>query len=222
MFEIFLLAGATATHFLSIVKLALTTSLTLQEHLPYADDSNAVTPMSEENGAIVVPVYYTNLGHSSRHSSYTSHASRLSYTSHGDLLGALGGKQPTKESRLRSRSSRASQASQASHATPVISQQPTSLLHQSYREYVSPMLYDKEAYVLWIPFGLSLLCQWTCQLLLPDALICTCLFCRPGAVLRPGRRASLEASGKPFHRLGTRTKYSQHERYERSLSLKGK
>lgn len=57
----------------------------VQEHLPYADDSNAVTPMSEENGAMVVPIYYANLG--SRHSSYTSHASRMSYTSHGDLLG---------------------------------------------------------------------------------------------------------------------------------------
>lgn len=76
-----------------------------QEHLPYADDSNAVTPMSEENGAIVVPVYYASLG--SRHSSYTSHASRISYTSHGDLLGGIaGGKPMTKESRLRSRSSR--------------------------------------------------------------------------------------------------------------------
>lgn len=54
--------------------------------------------MSEENGAIIVPVYYANLG--SRHSSYTSHQSRISYTSHGDLLGM------TKESRLRGRSSR--------------------------------------------------------------------------------------------------------------------
>ncbi|KAL0119390.1 hypothetical protein PUN28_007715 [Cardiocondyla obscurior] len=63
--------------------LVLSTYLDAQEHLPYADDSNAVTPMSEENGTIVVPVYYANLG--SRHSSYTSHASRLSYTSHGDL-----------------------------------------------------------------------------------------------------------------------------------------
>ncbi|KAK7790194.1 hypothetical protein R5R35_002964 [Gryllus longicercus] len=80
--------------------LVLNTYLDAQEHLPYADDSNAVTPMSEENGAIVVPVYYASLG--SRHSSYTSHASRVSYTSHGDLLGA-GGKPPpqTKESRLR-------------------------------------------------------------------------------------------------------------------------
>ena len=86
--------------------LVLSTYLDAQEHLPYADDSNAVTPMSEENGTIVVPAYYANLG--SRHSSYTSHASRLSYTSHGDLLGGLAsaGKPMTKESRLRSRSAR--------------------------------------------------------------------------------------------------------------------
>ncbi|XP_065082861.1 sodium channel protein para isoform X36 [Ochlerotatus camptorhynchus] len=79
--------------------LVLSTYLDAQEHLPYADDSNAVTPMSEENGAIIVPVYYANLG--SRHSSYTSHQSRISYTSHGDLLGGM-----TKESRLRNRSAR--------------------------------------------------------------------------------------------------------------------
>ncbi|XP_058802302.1 sodium channel protein para isoform X2 [Phymastichus coffea] len=84
--------------------LVLSSYLDAQEHLPFADDSNAVTPMSEENGAIIVPVYYTNLG--SRHSSYTSHASRLSYTSHGDLLGGI----PTKESKLRSRSTRVSSA----------------------------------------------------------------------------------------------------------------
>ncbi|XP_012272837.1 sodium channel protein para isoform X4 [Orussus abietinus] len=86
--------------------LVLSTYLDAQEHLPYADDSNAVTPMSEENGTIVVPVYYTSLG--SRHSSYTSHASRLSYTSHGDLLGGIAsaGKPMTKESKLRSRSAR--------------------------------------------------------------------------------------------------------------------
>nr|XP_045613229.1 sodium channel protein para-like isoform X8 [Procambarus clarkii] len=79
--------------------LVLSTYLDAQEHLPYADDSAAVTPMSEENGAIIVPVY-TNLG--SRHNSYTSHTSRISYTSHGDLLN---GKPPTtKESQLRSRS----------------------------------------------------------------------------------------------------------------------
>lgn len=42
--------------------LVLSTYLDAQEHLPYADDSNAVTPMSEENGAIIVPVYYANMG----------------------------------------------------------------------------------------------------------------------------------------------------------------
>lgn len=42
--------------------LVLSTYLDAQEHLPYADDSNAVTPMSEENGAMVVPMYYANLG----------------------------------------------------------------------------------------------------------------------------------------------------------------
>uniref|UniRef100_T1GH96 Voltage-gated Na+ ion channel cytoplasmic domain-containing protein n=1 Tax=Megaselia scalaris TaxID=36166 RepID=T1GH96_MEGSC len=92
--------------------LVLSTYLDAQEHLPYADDSNAVTPMSEENGTILVPMYYGNLGSStqdintaylilfpflfilktgSRHSSYTSHQSRISYTSHGDLLGGLAG-----------------------------------------------------------------------------------------------------------------------------------
>lgn len=35
--------------------LILSTYLDAQEHLPYADDSTAATPMSEENGAIVVP-----------------------------------------------------------------------------------------------------------------------------------------------------------------------
>ncbi|XP_071554611.1 sodium voltage-gated channel paralytic isoform X10 [Temnothorax nylanderi] len=84
--------------------LVLSTYLDAQEHLPYADDSNAVTPMSEENGTIVVAGYYANLG--SRHSSYTSHASRLSYTSHGDLAfpGIRGidsiGKQITKQEQI--------------------------------------------------------------------------------------------------------------------------
>ncbi|XP_017476975.1 PREDICTED: sodium channel protein para [Rhagoletis zephyria] len=41
--------------------LVLSTYQDAQQHLPYADDSNAVTPMSEENGAIIVPVYYGNL-----------------------------------------------------------------------------------------------------------------------------------------------------------------
>ena len=36
--------------------LVLSTYLDAQEHLPYADDSAAVTPMSEDNGAIIVPV----------------------------------------------------------------------------------------------------------------------------------------------------------------------
>ena len=39
--------------------LVLSTYLDAQEHLPYADDSAAVTPMSEDNGAIIVPVYST-------------------------------------------------------------------------------------------------------------------------------------------------------------------
>ncbi|CAG7823253.1 unnamed protein product [Allacma fusca] len=87
--------------------LVLSTYMDAQEHLPYADDSTAATPMSEENGAIIVPIYNgTALG--SRHSSYNSHASRLSYTSHGDLLGrpfGLGmGPPVTKESQLRQRS----------------------------------------------------------------------------------------------------------------------
>lgn len=42
--------------------LVLSTYLDAQEHLPYADDSAAVTPMSEDNGAIVVPPYTNNLG----------------------------------------------------------------------------------------------------------------------------------------------------------------
>lgn len=71
-----------------------------QDHLPYADDSTAVTPLSEENGVTILPSYYINLN--TRHNSYTSHTSRISYTSHSDLF-----KQsyvPTKESQLRSRS----------------------------------------------------------------------------------------------------------------------
>lgn len=90
-----------------------------QEHLPYADDSNAVTPMSEENGAMVVPMYPTGL--TSRHSSYTSHASRISYTSHADLLSGLAGGRglPTKESKLKSlRSSR--------NSSTTVTQQPLS------------------------------------------------------------------------------------------------
>ena len=75
-------------------KRLVSTYLDAQEHLPYADDSAAVTPMSEENGAIIVPVY-TSLG--SRHDSYTSHTSRVSYVSHNDLMN---GNQMTKASQL--------------------------------------------------------------------------------------------------------------------------
>nr|XP_042895936.1 sodium channel protein para [Parasteatoda tepidariorum] len=78
--------------------LVLNTYKDAQEHLPYADDSKAVTPMSEEDGAIVIPVHYTNLN--SRHSSYTSHLSRISYTSHVDVYS----RGLTKEDQLRSRS----------------------------------------------------------------------------------------------------------------------
>ncbi|KAG8197669.1 hypothetical protein JTE90_001597 [Oedothorax gibbosus] len=79
--------------------LVLNTYKDAQEHLPYADDSKAVTPMSEDDGAIVIPVHYTtNL--TSRHSSYTSHLSRISYTSHVDVYS----KGMTKEDQLRSRS----------------------------------------------------------------------------------------------------------------------
>lgn len=85
--------------------------------------------MSEENGAMVVPIYYANLG--SRHSSYTSHASRMSYTSHGDLLGGLGGngKNRTKESQLRDRN----RVLRCSQKGLPITEQPTSKI----REYVS-------------------------------------------------------------------------------------
>nr|WQE97497.1 voltage-gated sodium channel [Varroa destructor] len=76
--------------------LLLQTYVDAQEHLPFADDSAAVTPMSEDNGAIIIPLY-SNLQHS-RRSSYTSHSSRLSYTSHGEVYCL------TKESQLRSRS----------------------------------------------------------------------------------------------------------------------
>ncbi|CAH0724968.1 unnamed protein product, partial [Brenthis ino] len=110
--------------------LVLSTYLDAQEHLPYADDSNAVTPMSEENGAIIIPVYYANLG--SRHSSYTSHQSRLSYTSHGDLLG---GKPQTKEARLRGRSaSRNHSVTSQPHAYP-LPRQDSSLASRPLREY---------------------------------------------------------------------------------------
>lgn len=42
--------------------LVLSTYLDAQEHLPYADDSAAVTPMSEDYGAIAVPPYSNRMG----------------------------------------------------------------------------------------------------------------------------------------------------------------
>lgn len=57
----------------------------------------------------------------SRHSSYTSHQSRISYTSHGDLLG-------TKEQKLRHRSRNQS----------VVMQQPgADINHKGHRDFVS-------------------------------------------------------------------------------------
>ncbi|XP_021933650.1 sodium channel protein para isoform X5 [Zootermopsis nevadensis] len=106
--------------------LVLSTYLDAQEHLPYADDSNAVTPMSEENGAIIVPVYCANLG--SRHSSYTSHTSRVSYTSHGDLFGAP----KTKESQLRGRTVR-NNPSQVPNSAPTMPDD---------RKYMEPSIDD--------------------------------------------------------------------------------
>ncbi|CAL8142651.1 unnamed protein product [Orchesella dallaii] len=92
--------------------MVLSTYMDAQEHLPYADDSTVATPMSEENGAIVLPFCnglhqthtipsFAALG--SRHSSYNSHASRLSYTSHDILSGGRHGgfgHPLTKESQL--------------------------------------------------------------------------------------------------------------------------
>ncbi|XP_045484116.1 sodium channel protein para isoform X25 [Pieris rapae] len=110
--------------------LVLSTYLDAQEHLPYADDSNAVTPMSEENGAIIIPVYYANLG--SRHSSYTSHQSRLSYTSHGDLLG---GKAQTKEAKLRGRSASRNHSITSQPHAYALPRQESSLVSRPLREY---------------------------------------------------------------------------------------
>ena len=72
--------------------------------------------MSEENGAIIIPVY-TNLN--SRHSSYTSHSSRISYTSHGDIYGR-GGALWTKESQLRSRRNLHQYYNEVSFRPPII------------------------------------------------------------------------------------------------------
>lgn len=73
----------------------------------------------------------------SRHSSYTSHASRMSYTSHGDLLGGLGGngKVMTKESQLRSRSMRNGPATATNNFTE--------FTHKAHRgDYVSKIEFN--------------------------------------------------------------------------------
>ncbi|XP_021949266.2 sodium channel protein para isoform X3 [Folsomia candida] len=74
-------------------RMVLSTYLDAQQHLPFADDSAAATPMSEENGAIILTHHYSFHGNGQNFfqpsfgglSSYNSHASRVSYTSH-DLL----------------------------------------------------------------------------------------------------------------------------------------
>jgi voltage-gated sodium channel type II alpha len=67
----------------------------------------------------------------SRHSSYNSHAARMSYTSHGDLLGGLvGSGKMTKESQLRSRSMR--------NAPPAATNSFFEITHKAHRgDYVS-------------------------------------------------------------------------------------
>lgn len=49
--------------------------------LPFADETNSITPLSDDG--LIVPVHS---GLQSRQSSYTSHSSRLSYSSHNELL----------------------------------------------------------------------------------------------------------------------------------------
>ena len=63
--------------------LVLFTYLDAQEHLPYADDSTAVTPKSEMNGGIIVDTP-TKMGLSRKYS-YNSHTGKESYTSHTDV-----------------------------------------------------------------------------------------------------------------------------------------
>ncbi|XP_073830187.1 sodium voltage-gated channel paralytic isoform X23 [Musca autumnalis] len=126
--------------------LVLQTYQDAQQHLPYADDSNAVTPMSEENGAIIVPAYYCNLG--SRHSSYTSHQSRISYTSHGDLLGgmaAMGASTMTKESKLRSRNTRNQSIGAATNGSTAGGGGYPDTNHKEQRDYEMGQDYTDEA-----------------------------------------------------------------------------
>lgn len=80
----------------------------------------------------------------SRHSSYTSHQSRLSYTSHGDLLG--GGKAQTKEAKLRNRSaSRNHSVTSQPHAYP-LPRQDSSLASRPLREYVCNFSFNVLSY----------------------------------------------------------------------------
>ena len=66
--------------------LVLFTYLDAQEHLPYADDSTAVTPKSELNGGIIVDTPTRMVG-LSRKMSYNSHSGKVdfSYNSHENL-----------------------------------------------------------------------------------------------------------------------------------------
>ena len=80
--------------------LVLFTYLDAQEHLPYADDSAAVTPKSELNGGIVVDTpTRLNLARKYSYSSHTG-GKEGSYTSHTDLRYEKT-RPPTKESALR-------------------------------------------------------------------------------------------------------------------------
>ena len=65
--------------------LVLFTYLDAQEHLPYADDSTAVTPKSEMNGGIIVDTPSKMGAGLSRKFSYNSHTGKESYTSHTDV-----------------------------------------------------------------------------------------------------------------------------------------
>ena len=92
--------------------LVLFTYLDAQEHLPYADDSAAVTPKSELNGGIVVDTpTRMNLA---RKFSYSSHTGKEgSYTSHTDLR-----YEKTKESALRKKMAAIFSTTTSSAATP--------------------------------------------------------------------------------------------------------
>ncbi len=102
--------------------LVLFTYLDAQEHLPYADDSTAVTPKSELNGGIVVDTpTRMNLA---RKYSYTSHTGKEgSYTSHTDLR-----YEKTKESTLRKKMAALFSSSTSSGVTNNKASTPSSIL----------------------------------------------------------------------------------------------